>query len=48
MFIVALENVDEDDHSALREDMIEAIADYFDGSQNAMTMEYRLTSAVVD
>lgn len=48
MFIVALENVDGDDYPALRADMIETIDEYFDESQNAMEMEYRLTKASVN
>jgi SAM-dependent methyltransferase len=48
MFIVALENVDEDDYPALRDEMLAVIEEYFDDSQNAMSMEYRLTRAVVD
>ena len=47
MFIVALENVDEDDYPALRADMIGTIDEYFDEGQNAMSMEYRLTTANV-
>lgn len=47
MFIVALENIDEDDRPALREEMIETVEQYFDDSQNAVPMEYRLTKAVV-
>ncbi|WP_222914353.1 class I SAM-dependent methyltransferase [Natrinema sp. SYSU A 869] len=47
MFIVALENIDEDDLPALREEMIETIEQYFDDSQNAVPMEYCLTTAVV-
>lgn len=47
LFIVALENVAEDDLPALSEDMIEVIDEYFDERQNAMTMEYRLTKATV-
>lgn len=47
LFIAALENVDEDEYPALRSDMIEAIEDYFDDSKNAVSMEYRLTSATV-
>jgi len=47
LFIVALEQVDEDDRPALRADMIDVIQDYFDDSQNALTMEYRLTTATV-
>lgn len=47
LFIVALENVAEDDYPALREDMVDVIEEYFDESQNAMSMEYRLTTATV-
>lgn len=47
MFIVALENVPESDQPALREEMIETIEQYFDDSQNAVPMKYRLTKAVV-
>jgi hypothetical protein len=47
MFIVALENVDEPELPALRTDMVDAIADYFDDDLNAMRMEYRLTTATV-
>ena len=46
-FIVALENVDENNRPALRGEMIETIEPYFDDSQNAVLMEYRLTKAVV-
>ena len=48
LFIVALENVAEDDYPALRGDMIETIEEYFDEGQNAVVIEYRLTRAVVD
>ena len=48
MFIVALESIDEDDRPALREELIETIGQYFDDSQNAVPMEYRLTKAVVN
>lgn len=48
MFIAALETVPEDDRPALREEMIETIERYFDESQNAVPMEYRLTKAVVN
>ena len=48
IFIVALENVDEDDYPALSEDMIAAIEEYFDESQNAVSMEYLITTATVD
>jgi SAM-dependent methyltransferase len=47
IFIVALENVDEDDYPALSEDMIAAIEEYFDESQNAISMEYLVTNATV-
>ena len=47
MFIVALENIDEDAYPALRADMIDVIDDYFDERSNAMSMAYRLTSASV-
>jgi hypothetical protein len=48
IFIVALENVDEDDYPTLSEDMIAAIEEYFDESQNAVSMEYLITTATVD
>lgn len=48
MFMVALEAIDDADHSALREEMIETIEQFFDNSQNAIPMEYRLTKATVD
>lgn len=48
MFIVALENVAEDEYPALRADMIDVITEYFDGRKNAMAMEYRLTKAIVN
>jgi len=48
LFIVALENVEEDAFPALREDMIEAIEPYFDDGKNAVSMEYRLTEATVE
>lgn len=47
LFIVALENVDDADYPPLRADMIEAIEGYFDDSLNAVSMEYRLTTALV-
>lgn len=47
LFIVALENVDEDDYPALREDMIATIEAYFDDSQNAIPLEYQLTQGTV-
>lgn len=46
-FIVALDNVVADERPALREEMIETITPYFDDSKNAVTMDYRLTTAVV-
>ncbi|WP_440992131.1 class I SAM-dependent methyltransferase [Haloarchaeobius baliensis] len=48
LFIVALEDVDEDDYPALSEDMSAAIEEYFDESRNAISMEYRITTATVD
>jgi SAM-dependent methyltransferase len=48
IFIVALENVDEDDYPALSEDMIAAIEEYFDDSRNAISMEYLITTAIID
>lgn len=47
MFIAALEAIDEADHPALRREMIETIEQFFDDSQNAVSMEYRLTKATV-
>lgn len=47
LFIVALENVDDEAETALRADMIDVIEDYFDDSTNSVTMEYRLTRARV-
>lgn len=47
LFIVALEDVDDADQPALREEMIETIEQYFDDSRNAVSMEYRLTTATV-
>lgn len=47
MFIVALEAVAEADRQELREDMIETIEPFFDESENAVRMEYRLAKAVV-
>lgn len=47
MFIVALEAIDDADHSALREEMIETIEQFFDNDQNAIPMEYRLTKATI-
>lgn len=48
MFIAALETVEEDDRPALREEMIETIERYFDDGRNAVSMEYRLTTATVE
>lgn len=48
MFIVALENVTDTDQVALREEMIETIEQYLDDGQNAVPMEYRLTTAIVE
>ena len=48
MFIVALDTIDESDQPALREEMIETIEQFFDDSQNAVSMEYRLTTASVN
>ncbi|WP_435348804.1 class I SAM-dependent methyltransferase [Haloarchaeobius sp. HRN-SO-5] len=48
LFIAALENVDEEAHPALSDDMVETIARYFDDSQNAVSMEYRLTTATLE
>ena len=47
LFIMALEAVAKDEQSALREEMIETIEDFFDESQNAVLIEYRLAKAVV-
>lgn len=47
LFIVALEEVNDTDRPALREEMIETIEQYFDDSRNAVSMEYRLTTATV-
>ena len=47
LFIVALEDVDDTDRPALREEMIETIEQFFDDSRNAVSMEYRLTMATV-
>lgn len=48
MFIVALDAIDEADHTALHGEMIETIEHFFDDSQNAVPMEYRLTKATVN
>lgn len=47
LFIAALEAIDENDRPELREQMIETIEQFFDDSQNAVSMEYRLTKATV-
>ena len=47
MFIVALDAIDEADHPVLREEMIETIEAFFDDSQNAVPMKYRLTTATI-
>ena len=47
LFIVALETVEDDDRPALREEMLEAIHEYFDDDENALEMEYRVTTATV-
>jgi SAM-dependent methyltransferase len=47
MFIMALGTIDMADHPALREEMIETIEHFFDASQNAVPMKYRLTTATV-
>ncbi|WP_254544306.1 class I SAM-dependent methyltransferase [Halomarina pelagica] len=47
LFIVALDTVAEADHPALREEMIETIEHFFDASQNAVPMNYVLTTATV-
>lgn len=47
LFIVALERVDEDDHEALGDDVVETVERYFDDRENVVPMEYRLTTATV-
>lgn len=47
MFIVAVERVEETDRQTLRRDVIEAINRYFDDDENAVRMEYRLTTATI-
>lgn len=47
MFIVALDRVDAADQEPLDGDMIDVISDYFDESENAMSMEYQLTAGTV-
>lgn len=48
LFIVALETVAADERPALRTEMIETIEQYFEDRQNAVPMDYRLTTAVVE
>ncbi|MDX1744778.1 MAG: hypothetical protein R3324_02475, partial [Halobacteriales archaeon] len=48
LFIVALENVDEADYPELREDMIAVIDEYFDDTQNAVSLEYVIATGTVD
>ncbi len=48
LFIVALDDVAEDDRPALRTAMIDAIEGYFDDARNVVEMEYQLTVATVD
>lgn len=47
LFILAFENVDVDDRPALRRKSIEAADRYFDDDENAVPMEYLLTTATV-
>lgn len=47
LFIVALDGVDEADRPALREAMVDTVDEYFDDRQNAVRMDYRLTTATV-
>ncbi|RQG92272.1 class I SAM-dependent methyltransferase [Natrarchaeobius chitinivorans] len=47
MFIEILEDVDEGDARELREQLLETIEPYFDDSENAVELEYRLTTATV-
>ena len=47
LFIVALEQIDEAEHAAVDADMVEAVTPYFDGTRNAVPMEYRLATATV-
>ncbi len=48
LFIVALENVADDERPALREEMIETVENYVDDRRNAVPMEYQLTKATVE
>lgn len=47
MFVEVLEDVSEQELSELRERMIEAIEPYFDNRENAVELEYLLTTATV-
>lgn len=47
LFIVALEAVDEADTPTLRRDAVETIGRYFDDGENAVSIEYRITTATV-
>lgn len=47
MFVEVLEAVTEKELSELREQLIEAIEPYFDNRENAVELEYRLTTAIV-
>lgn len=47
MFVEALEEVDDDELPGLRELAIETIESYFDESENAVELEYLLTTATV-
>lgn len=47
LFIAALDAIDEADHPALRDEMIETVEQFFDDTQNAVSMNYCLTSATV-
>ncbi len=47
MFVEALEAVDDADLPNLREQMLESIETHFDDSENAIEMEYLLTTATV-
>lgn len=47
MFVEALGDVDDDDRTELRERSIETIEPYFDDRENAVELEYLLTTATV-
>ena len=47
LFIAALEGVEEADLPALRAETIEAVGRYFDDEENAVHMDYRVTTATV-